>query len=240
MRPYAPILLLLLAGARTQGTEALLHVSGISQAPMRALLSTDAGRPPKEIEVADGYLGPPTALTAGAEAALTLLGDDGVPLLRPLRFTVPAEGGRHVLIVSPGVPTGARISLVPVDFKSQPVGSVVFLNLSDNVVRCWLGDRHVEVRPGRSARHPLEGTARRKANHRIEYLDAAGKWTHDSSTTLILAADQRFIFTLGPGRAEDGPLLRHNVTDHAPEQNAKPATPVSPPTPTPPPDPPAR
>lgn len=233
-------LILLLAAACAEGTETLLHFSGVGQAPLRALLSPRPEAVPIEVEVRDGHLGQPLALIAGAEASLSLLDEAGLPMLSPLRFVVPAEGGRHVAIVSPGVPSGARITLVPVDFTSQPVGSTRFLNLSDNVVRCWLGTRYVEVAPGRSALHPLEGRERRKVNHRVEYLDRKGQWTHDSSTTLILAAEQRFIFTLGPGKAEDGPLLRHNVTDHAPEKNARPETKVSPAGPKQPPDRPAR
>lgn len=234
------LILLILSGACSRGTETLLHVSGISQAPQRALLSPRPEATPVEVEIRDGHLGRPLPLIGGAEASLTLLDESGLPMLSPLRFIVPAEGGRHVLIVSPGLPSGARLNLVPADFTSQPVGSSRFLNLSENRVRCWLGTQFVEVAPGRSALHPLEGRGRRKVNHRVEYLDRQGKWTHDSSTTLILAADQRFIFTLGPGKAEEGPLLRHNVTDHAPEENARPETKVSPAAPKPPQGPPAR
>lgn len=234
------LILLVLSASGSRGEETLVHVSGISQAPQRALLSPRPEAAPVEVEIRDGHLGRPLALIGGAEASLTLLDDAGLPTLSPLRFLVPAEGGRHVLIVSPGLPSGARLNLVPADFTSQPVGSSRFLNLSDNVVRCWLGTQFVEVAPGRSALHPLEGRGRRKVNHRVEYLDRQGKWTLDSSTTLILAADQRFIFTLGPGRAEDGPLLRHNVTDHAPEANAMPETKVSPAAPKPPQRPPAK
>ncbi len=239
MSVHASILTLLAATA-AQGAEALLHVSGISQAPIRALLCAPAGAAPAEIEVRDGHLGRPFAVPAEGEATLTLLGDDGTPILRPLPFKTPKAGERQVLIVSPGLPSGARLTLVPIDLGRHPLGASAFLNLSDNVVRCWLGPRSVEVRPGTSAIHPLEGSGRRLVNHRVEYLAADGTWTHDSSTTLILAAGRRFIFTVGPGRAEDGPLLRYNVTDHAPEENARPAEPLSPPAPTPPPHPPAK
>lgn len=220
--------------------ESLLHLSGIGHPPVRALLQEGHRSAPAEVEICDGHLGLPLRVASNQECSLILLGDDGQSLLGPLRFTVPAEGGRHVLIVSPGLPSGARLNLVPADFTSQPVGSARFLNLSENRVRCWLGTQFVEVAPGRSALHPLEGRGRRKVNHRVEYLDRQGKWTHDSSTTLILAADQRFIFTLGPGKAEEGPLLRHSVTDHAPEENARPETKVSPAAPKPPQGPPAR
>ncbi|MFM7398947.1 MAG: hypothetical protein ACKO4N_08285 [Verrucomicrobiota bacterium] len=231
---------LLLLAATEAGAESLLHVSGIARPPVRALIQEGSRTAPVEIEVRDGHLGLPIRVAAGEECSLTLLGDDGVPMLSPLRFIVPPEGGRHALIVSPGLPSGARLNLVPVDFTSQPVGSTRFLNLSENVVRCWLGSQFVEVAPGRSVLHPLEGRSRRKVNHRVEYLDRQGKWIHDSSTTLILAAEQRFIFTLGPGKAEDGPLLRHNVTDHSPETNALPETKVSPVAPKPPEGQPAR
>lgn len=239
MRHVAAILAAL-AAARVGAADSLLHVSGISQAPMRALLCAPAGGRPLEVEVRDGHLGRPLTVPADGEATLTLLEEDGTPILRPLQFRTPREGGRQVLIVSPGLPSGARLTLVSVDFAHHPVGAAAFLNLSDNVVRCWLGTRSVELKPGASAIHPLEGTGRRIVNHRVEYLRADGEWTHDSSTTLILGADRRFIFTLGPGRAEDGPLLRHNVTDNAPEQNSAPLAPVSPAAPKPPQDPPAR
>lgn len=233
-------IVLLLASAWADGAEALLHVSGVGNAPQRALLATRDDRPAEEVEVRDGHLGRPMKVVADGEATLTLLNDDGTPILRPLRFRTPKSGGREVLIVSPGLPSGARVTVLPFDFTSHPKGAVAFLNLSDNPVRCWLGDRRVEVKPGGSVLHPLEGEGRRVVNHRVEYLDAAGKWTHDSSTTLILSAGGRFIFTLGPGRAEDGPLLRHNVTDYRPETNALPEPRISPAEPPRPQDPPAK
>lgn len=235
----AALLLLLLPGEKLSG-QALLHVSGVSEPPARALLAVPTDAAPVEIEIKDGHLGRPLTVPSGAEASLRLLDVDGAPLLRPLKFRVPENGGRHLLVVSPGVPYGARVTLLPVDFTSHPRGAVAFLNLSDNTLRCWLGKTPIILEPGRFGLHPLAGDGRRLANHLVEYLGADGRWIHDSSTTLILTAGRRFIFTLGPGRAEDGPLLRHNVTDNAPDENAKPETPVSPPTPTPPPDPPAK
>lgn len=211
------LLILLIGSPLAAAAETWLHVSGIASPPGRALLKVGLEESALEVEVNEGHLGKPFSVKAAQDAELTLVGDDGLSLPGRLRFRTAEEGGRHVLVVSPGLDNRPRLTLLPVDHLRHPMGGATFLNLSDNVLRCWLGPKSVEIAPGKSALHPSMGTARRIENHRVEYLDAGGIWRHESSSTLIFPRDSRTILTIGPGRAELGPLPRHNVMDLAPK-----------------------
>lgn len=208
----AAFAVMIMGACLVAGGSSSLHVSGVASPPARALLKVGPEEPAVEIEISEGFLGKAFPVSAAQEAELTLLGDDGSRLPGPLRFRT-ADEGRHLLLVSPGLDNRARLSLLPVDHLRHPMGGATFLNLSDNFLRCWIGSKAVEVGPGKSALHPSISTARRIANHRVEYLDAGGAWRHESSSTLIFARSSRFILTIGPGRAEVGPLPRHTVMD---------------------------
>lgn len=233
-----PLLLGVLSclGAAQGEAAAELHVSKVGQAPDFVGLRFAADADPLRLEAFPDHLMPATALPEARKARLLAEPSEAGEKPEDLgELALPAEG-RHLLLLSRSGEGKVRPRLLPFDADSLPPGGVRFLNLTTRDVRCTVDEESVELAAGETKRLPTAVTARRIVNHRLALKTKDG-WKTDSSTTLILGANRRFLFVL----QEDGPrgaLRRELVTDFDPARNlaALPAAPVraEPPLPDPP------
>ncbi len=213
-----------------------LHVSKVGEAPDFIGLRFPAEVPPLRLEVFLDHLMPATALPEARQARL--FGEPPEPGQPPLdlgELELPPSG-RHLLLLSQSGDGKTQKRLLPFDQASLPLGGVQFLNLTSRRMRCSIDGESVELSPDEAKRLPTTSPARRIVNHRLELKTKDG-WKPDSSTTLILGANRRYLFILqedGP----KGPLRRAMVTDTDPERNLAPLTPpavrAEPPLPDPP------
>jgi hypothetical protein len=131
-------------------------------------------------------------------------------------------------------PTAYKTPEFEVSYKVHPKGGVSFLNLTSRKTRCFIEKEVVELNPGEVKLIPSISMKRRIVNHRIDVRVKDG-WKQDSSTTLILGANRRFLFILQEDTPEGG-LRRGLVTDFDPDRNLAPLAKAEPPvTATPPP-----
>jgi hypothetical protein len=146
------------------------------------------------------------------------------------------QAGRHLLLIAHPIKGRPSTHLIPFDATAHPKGGVSFLNLTSRKMRCFIEAEVVELAPGEIKLMPTADTKRRVVNHRLELKTKEG-WNVDSSTTLILSANRRFLFVLQED-SPTSPLRRALVTDFDPERNLAPlvAAPVKaePPLPDPP------
>jgi hypothetical protein len=144
--------------------------------------------------------------------------------------------GRHLLLIAHPIKGRPSTHLIPFDATAHPKGGVSFLNLTSRKMRCFIEAEVVELAPGEVRLMPTADTKRRIVNHRLELKTKDG-WKADSSTTLILSANRRFLFVLQEDSPQS-PLRRALVTDFDPVRNLAPlaAVPVKaePPLPDPP------
>ena len=216
------------------GTE--LHVSKVSEAPEFIGLRFAAEVPPVRLEAFLDHVMPATALPDVRKARL--FGEPteaGQPPRDLGEIDLPA-GGRHLLLLSQVADGKVRTMLLPFDQASLPVGGMLFANLTSRRTRCSIDAESVELSPNEAKRLPTAFPTRRIVNHRLELMTKDG-WKADSSTTLVLSANRRFLFVLQEDNPRS-PLRRALVTDFDPERNMAPlaAVPVKaePPLPDPP------
>jgi hypothetical protein len=213
-----------------------LHVSKVGEAPDFVGLRFAAETPPLRLEANLNHVMPSVELPEATKARL--FGEPAEAGLPPSDLgdlTLPAAG-RHLLLLCQTGDARVQIRLLPFDETFLPVGGVRFLNLTSRRMRCFIDAESVELGPDESKLHPSVSSTRRIVNHRLE-LKTKNGWSSDSSTTLILGANRRFLFIL----MEDdprSPLRRELVTDFDPARNlARRVTPpvkAEPPLPDPP------
>jgi hypothetical protein len=213
-----------------------LHVSKVGEAPDFVGLRFAGDTPPLRLEANLNHVMPSVELPAATKARL--FGEPAEAGLAPADLgdlTLPAAG-RHLLLLCQTGDARVRTRLLPFDENALPVGGVRFLNLTSRRMRCFIDTESVELGPDETKLHPAVSAPRRIVNHRLELKSKEG-WKVDTSTTLILSANRRFLFIL----LEDNPrspLRRELVTDFDPVRNlARRVTPpvkAEPPLPDPP------
>ncbi len=237
MRAWLLAGLLPLVPATGQGA-AELHVSRVGEGPDFVALRFPAELPALRMEAFLNHVMPATTLPDAPSARL--FGEPteaGQPPRDLGDLKLPAEG-RHLLLLSQSGDKRLRTRLLPFDRESLPLGGVQFLNLTSRRMRCSIDAEAVELAPDEVKRLPTADVKRRIVNHRLELKTKEG-WKADSSTTLILGANRRFLFVIQEDHPRS-PLRRELVTDYDPARNLAPLT--SPPVRAepPPPDPPAK
>lgn len=215
-----------------------MHVCTLGEAPESVALRFDGGPIPLGVEAPNGYITQAHLLPEAKRAQVLIKPEEAgqAPLIIG-EFLLP-RSGRHLLLISHGVSGKPKTHIIPFDADAQPLGGVSFLNLTSRKLRCFIEAESVELDPGQVRLLPTSSTKRRIVNHRLE-LKAKEGWKQDSSTTLILSANRRFLFIL----QEDGPqspLRRALVTDFDPDRNLAPLAPAPVKAEPPPPDPPAK
>jgi hypothetical protein len=213
-----------------------LHVSKVAEAPEFVGLRFTSEVPPVRLEAFLDHVMPATALPDVRKARLFGEPAEAGQAPRDLgEIDLPASG-RHLLLLSQVADGKVRSKLLPFDQASLPVGGMLFVNLTSRRMRCSIDAESVELSPDEAKRLPTAYPARRIVNHRLELKTKDG-WKADSSTTLILSANRRFLFVLQEDSPQS-PLRRALVTDFDPERNLAPlaAAPVKaePPLPDPP------
>lgn len=230
------LLLLLLGGMQTAQGAVEIHVCTLGPAPESVALRFEDGSPALGLEAPDGYISAahvlPTARRAQVFIAPAEAGQSPISLGK---MALP-PAGRHLLLIAHPIKGRPSTHLIPFDATAHPKGGVSFLNLSSRKMRCFIEAESVELAPGEIKLMPTADTKRRIVNHRLELKTKEG-WKVDSSTTLILSANRRFLFVLQEDSPQS-PLRRALVTDFDPERNLAPlaAAPVKaePPLPDPP------
>jgi hypothetical protein len=194
-----------------------LHISKVGEAPDFIGLRFAAELPPLRLEANLNHVMPSVELPESTKARLFgEPGEAGRPPTDLGDLTLPAAG-RHLLLLCQTGDARVQTRLMPFDETALPVGGVRFLNLTSRRMRCFIDTESVELGPDESKLHPSVSSPRRIVNHRLE-LKTKNGWSSDSSTTLILGANRRFLFIL----LEDdprSPLRRELVTDFDPERN---------------------
>lgn len=212
-----------------------LHVSRVGDAPEFVGLRLAESQTTLRLEAFPDHVMPATLLAEGRNARL--FGEPaeiGQPTKELGDLTLPA-GGRHLLLVTQVGERHARTKILPFDESTLPVGGVLFLNLTTRRMRCSIDAESVELIPDEAKRLSTIVSSRRIVSHRLELKNKDG-WKTDSSTTLILSANRRFIFVLQED-SPHSPLRRALVTDFDPVRNLAPLAPlvkVEPPLPDPP------
>ncbi|MGA0029751.1 MAG: hypothetical protein ACO3IG_07290 [Opitutales bacterium] len=237
MRAWLLLGLLPLASATGQaGAE--LHVSKVGEGPDFVALRFPQDVPPLRLEAFLSHVMPPTALPDIPSARL--FGeptDAGQTALELGELKLPAHG-RHLLLLSRSGDGRVRTRLLPFDRENLPLGGVQFLNLTSRKMRCSIENEAVEIAPDEVKLLPTADVKRRIVNHRLELKTKEG-WKVDSSSTLILGANRRFLFVLQEDHPRS-PLRRELVTDYDPARNLAPLTPPPVRAEPPPPGPPAK
>jgi hypothetical protein len=213
-----------------------LHVSKVGEAPDFIGLRFASEVPPLRLEAFLDHVMPARALPDVRKARLFGEPAEAGQAPRDLgEINLPASG-RHLLLLSQVANGKVRTRLLPFDQASLPVGGMLFVNLTSRRMRCSIDAESVELSPDEAKRLPTAYPARRIVNHRLELKTKDG-WKADSSTTLILSANRRFLFVLQEDSPQS-PLRRALVTDFDPVRNLAPlaAVPVKaePPLPDPP------
>lgn len=201
-----------------------LHVSKVGEAPDFIGLRFAGEIPPLRLETFLDHVMPASVLPDVRKARL--LGEpteSGQPPRDLGEIDLPANG-RHLLLLSQIADGKVRTRLLPFDQASLPVGGVAFLNLTTRRMRCSIDTESVELAAGEVKTLPTAVPARRIVNHRLELKTKDG-WKADSSTTLILGANRRFLFILQEDSPQS-PLRRALVTDFDPERNLAPLAPA--------------
>jgi hypothetical protein len=238
MVPRIWLSLLLLSVADTAQAAIELHVSTLGEAPESVAIRFDNGATPLGVEAPNGYITQAHLLPDAKRAHVFIAPSEAGREPRKIgEFPLPSKG-RHLLLISYGVAAKPKTHVIPFDAEAQPKGGVSFLNLTSRKMRCFIDAEAVELDPGQVRLLPTSSTKRRIVNHRLE-LKAKEGWKADSSTTLILSANRRFLFILQEDNPQS-PLRRSLVTDFDPERNLAPLEPASIKAEPPLPDPPAK
>ena len=232
------LFLLLLGGMHTAQGAVEIHVCTLGPAPESVALRFEDGSPALGLEAPDGYISAahvlPTARRAQVFIAPAEAGQSPISLGK---MALPTAG-RHLLLIAHPIKGRPSTHLIPFDATAHPKGGVSFLNLTSRKMRCFIEAEVVELAPGEIKLMPTADTKRRIVNHRLELKTKEG-WKVDSSTTLILSANRRFLFVLQEDSPQS-PLRRALVTDFDPERNLAPLEPAPVKAEPPLPDPPAK
>lgn len=194
------------------------HVSRIGETPDFVTLSGPSPTtPPLRCEAALDHFMPALAFPASGRTRLQAdPAEAGAPPRLVGDIVLPAEG-RHLLLLSPAPRAGTRLTLLPADAASLPVGGVMFVNLTSRRLRTTIDADSVELAPAESRLMPTVAPGRRIVNHRLESQEKKA-WTVLRSTTLILGAGRRCVFVLIEDRP-GGQIRAELVTDYAPATN---------------------
>jgi hypothetical protein len=226
----------LLAGTSSSWGNSEIHVSRFGDAPDLIELRFDDKSPKLRLEAANGFVMMAQSIPDCPLVHLYGVSTEASPETTYLgKITLPGTG-RHILLISQTDSAKSQFKLLPFDRAAHPPGGVRFLNLTSRKIRCTLGPDSVELAPGEDKLHQKVDPARRIINHRLQSWEKKG-WKTENATTLILGANNRFLFVFFQDRPESE-IRSKLITDFDTERNLAPlaATPVKaePPLPDPP------
>ena len=128
--------------------------------------------------------------------------------------------GRHLLLLSPGSGGRIRTSVVAVDARTFPAGSVAFLNLTSRELRCSVDGKYIELKSGTFDRIQPADTSRVAVNHQL-HLKVKQAWVLENSTTLMTGLGRRCLIVLTEEEPK-GPIRRTLVVDFNPAKHLAP------------------
>ena len=215
-----------------------IHVSRFGNAPDFIEIHFEDKLPALRVEVSNGFVMQAHPFPKSRLVHLYGLPTDVSPDLTDLGKVALPETGRHILLISQADTAKPLIKLLPFDRTAQPIGSVRFLNLTPKKIRCSVDAYSVEISPGEDKLDQNVDPKRRIVNHRLQSWEKKG-WRTENATTLILGANNRFLFVFSqPDPSID--ICSRLITDFDPERNLAPLEPAPVKAEPPLPDPPAK
>ena len=231
---WARLCLSLLIGTPAVWGAAELHVSTLGDNPLSLSFNFADRSPALNLEAPNGYVSVAHLFPEVKQSRIFVAPSEAGQQAGTLGEVSLPSSGRHLLLITHADGARSKTHIIPFDDKVHPKGGVSFLNLTSRKTRCFIEKEVVELNPGEVKLIPSISMKRRIVNHRIDVRVKDG-WKQDSSTTLILGANRRFLFILQEDTPEGG-LRRGLVTDFDPDRNLAPLVKAEPPvTATPPP-----